>query len=188
MPSANGAAGAGDRPPRPPAAGGAENNRDNRSPDKNPRDDGKDSGLFVIHNADRRLVGTVILFSGAGVELDARAEERLAQVASELRGKPQKIEIRGHAATGSPSGENDQNDAWQVSYARCRAALEFLVRQGIEPERIRLSQGGAHEPYSLDAGPSQQIYNSRVEVYVLGEFAEDLMGTPDQRAKRFLAP
>lgn len=169
--------------------GGSANTAGHRSLNEGLQEnDGRKSGLFVIHNADRRLVGAMILFTESAVELDAIAKDRLMQVAEELRGKPQKIEIRGHAASSRPSPESGGQDAWQMSYARCQATLEFLVRQGIEPERIRLSQGGAYEPCSLEADPSQQAYNSRVEVYVLGEYAENLMGTPDQRAQRFSAP
>jgi chemotaxis protein MotB len=139
----------------------------------------------VIHGGDRRITGTIVLFAEGGAELDAEAKERLAQVASELRGKPQKIEIRGHAARGLPPAGSTGEDPWQISYARCQATRTFLEQHGIEPERIRLSQGGAYEPYSLEVDPSKKVCNSRVEVYVLSELAEDLMGTPAERAKRF---
>ncbi len=153
--------------------------------DKSAKERGDDSGLLMIHAGDRRRVGTVIVFAEGGSELDEKAKDQLTQVSDMLRGKPQKVEIRGHATRGSPSGGGDGNDPWQVSYARCRRAMDFLVEKGITPERIRLSQGGAYEPFSIEADPTQRMYNSRVEVYVLNELTEDFMGTPEERAKHF---
>jgi chemotaxis protein MotB len=144
--------------------------------------------LFVIHNGERRFLGTMILFPEGSAKLDKTAKDRLMQVVNDLRGKPQKIEIRGHATRSSTAPGSAGKDPWQMSYARCQAVMNFLVEHGIGPERIRLSQGGAYEPYSLEADPSRQLYNSRVEVYVLDEYAENLMGTLEERAKRFATP
>ena len=66
--------------------------------------------------------------------------------------------------------------------------MQFLQQQGVEPERFRLSQGGPYEPYSIDQTPTKQAYNSRVEVYMLSRYAEELMGTPEERAARFTNP
>ncbi len=148
----------------------------------------KKPSLFVVHNGDRRYMGTMLLFAEGSSALDEAAKERLMQLVLELRGKPQKIEIRGHATRSSPAPQISAKDPWQLSYARCQAVMKFLVQEGIEPERMRLSQGGAYEPYSLEVDSSQQIYNSRVEVFVLDEYAEDLMGTPEERAKRYANP
>ena len=78
-------------------------------------------------------------------------------VVTELRGKSQKIEIRGHAARTSQSEKQPEKDPWQISYDRCQAVMKFLVQQGIDAERLRLSQGGPYEPYSLDSNPSLQL-------------------------------
>ena len=62
----------------------------------------------------------------------------------ELAGKPHKIEIRGYAVR-RPQGEDGTNtDQWQLCYARCVAAMNYLCQQGIEPNRIRLSQAGVY--------------------------------------------
>jgi chemotaxis protein MotB len=106
----------------------------------------------------------------------------------EVRGLPNKVEIRGHATRRPVSPDGPPQDAWGLSYARCLATMKFLERQGIDPARIRLSQGGPFEPYSLGPAEKQRAYNSRVEVYMLSEYAEDLMGTPEERASRLAEP
>jgi flagellar motor protein MotB len=148
----------------------------------------KKSSLFIIHNGDRRYMGTMILFDEGSAELNETGKDRLLQLLDEVRGKPQKIEIRGHATRRPQLPGRPDKDPWQMSYARCQAVMKFLVKNGIEPERIRLSQGGAYEPYSLQTDPQMQTYNSRVEVYILNEFAENLMGTKEERDKRYGNP
>jgi chemotaxis protein MotB len=160
---------------------------DSKKPDKNLKELLTDkSRLYVIHNGGRNYAGTIVLFPQDSSHLDAEAKDRLIRLLDDIRGKPNKLEVRGHAtrqpsARGSP-GENP----WELSYARCQAVMNFLEKRGVEPERIRLSQSGPYEPYTLQEGSAKQAYNSRVEVYVLDEYAEDLMGTPEERAKRFI--
>lgn len=119
-------------------------------------------------------VGALIVFAEDSDQLDADAKERLRAMAPALIGKPNKIEVRGHATgrplpTGSPF-----TDAWQLSYARCQATLKFLEQEGVEPQRIRLSQAGPHEPNELPDKSDWATQNSRVEVFMLGEFVNDV--------------
>jgi len=148
----------------------------------------KKPSLFVLHDGNQRCMGTMILFAEDSAELDETAKQRLMLVVTELRGKSQKIEIRGHAARTSQSEKHTEKDPWQISYDRCQAVMKFLVNQGIDAERLRLSQGGAYEPYSLDSNPSLHSHNSRVEIYILDEYAENFMGSPEERASRFVTP
>ncbi|MGA2059940.1 MAG: flagellar motor protein MotB [Thermoguttaceae bacterium] len=148
----------------------------------------KKPSMFVLHDGNRRFMGTMILFAEDSAELDDTAKERLMLVITELRGKSQKIEIRGHAARTAQSEKQPEKDPWQISYDRCQAVMKFLVQHGIDAERLRLSQGGAFEPYSLDSNPSLNSHNSRVEIYILDEYAENFMGSPEERAGRFITP
>jgi chemotaxis protein MotB len=161
---------------------------DHKPPDKDLKELLADkSKLYVVHNGDRTLAGTVVLFPEDSSALNAAADDRLIRLLDDLRGKPNKLEIRGHATRRPSAPGGGEKNPWKLSYDRCQAVRKFLEKHGIEPERIRLSQGGPYEPYSLQAGSPNQTYNSRVEVYVLEEYAEDLMGTPEERSKRFIS-
>ena len=144
--------------------------------------------LLAIHSGDERTVGIMVVFAENSTELDDAGKEQLRRLLPEYRGKPHKIEIRGQAANRPLSPGHSDASAWELSYARCRSTMKFLVQNGIEPERIRLSQGGPYEPYSISDDPVVRARNSRVEVYMLSELTEDLVGTPEERAKRFKDP
>jgi chemotaxis protein MotB len=145
-------------------------------------------GFFAVHGGERTMVGTAIVFPEMEAELDQNGKEQLERIVSELRGKPNKIELRGHASRKPLPPESPYQDVWQLTYARCTSALKFLEEKGIPADRIRLCQAGAYEPYTIRVDPDAQRFNSRVEVYVLNEFAEDLVGTSEERNERFRGP
>jgi len=146
------------------------------------------TAFSVLHDGDHQAAGTVVVFEELSAELDPEAEAQLKRLLPFLNGKRNKIELRGHA-TGRPlPPDSPYKDAWQLCYARCQAVLSYYRKQGIEPERFRLSQAGVFEPHTIRVQAEKQAQNSRVEVYVLAELVEDLMGTREERAERFRTP
>ena len=125
-----------------------------------------------------------VLFDEGGSGI-GRSEQATAEAARPGHSRQAvQDQMRGHATQKSLSPGAAQ-DAWRLSYARCLATMSFLQQQGVAAERFRLSQGGPYEPYSIDQTPAKQAYNSRVEVYMLSRYAEELMGTPEERTARF---
>ena len=53
-----------------------------------------------------------------------------------MLGKPNKIEIRGHASKRPFPTDAQFKDAWEISYARCLATMKYLLAKGIGPDRI----------------------------------------------------
>jgi chemotaxis protein MotB len=146
--------------------------------------------VLIMRESDRSSVGTYVYFAETSAELDDVAQARLKRLLPWIMGKPQKIEVRGHAPD-SPSAPSDPRAngassvaAWQLSYARCLAVMKFLEANGIPPHRLRLSQAGPHEPLTTRTEPLWQARNPRVEVFVLNENTQDYFGTRDEREKK----
>jgi chemotaxis protein MotB len=139
----------------------------------------------VLQNRDavKSGVGTMLFFAEDSVELDAKAKQRLDVLIPQIAGKPHKVEIRGHTSKNPPLAKGGFKDAWQMSYARCQAVLKYLAEHGVNPEQVRLSQAGGNEPLTTreDLG---QVRNPRVEVMMLNEWVQDLVGTPKERSQR----
>jgi chemotaxis protein MotB len=138
------------------------------------------SRILAIHGGDRAAFGTLVNFPGDSVQLDATGKELLDLAIPKFVGIPQKIEIRGHVSNQSAV----QNDAWKLSYERSLAVMDYLVKHGIRPSRIRLAQAGAHEPLTISGEAGEMARNSRVDVFLLEEFAEETVGTPEERSFR----
>jgi chemotaxis protein MotB len=117
--------------------------------------------------------GTMLLFPHDSAVLDDAAQSQLNALIPQLLGKPNLIEIRGHASRRPLPVDAPFEDEWQLCYLRCLGTMKFLTERGVDAGRIRLSQAGVSEPYTLRRESAWQRRNSRVEVYVLREFSHD---------------
>lgn len=140
----------------------------------------------IIRPGERANIGAVIFFDESSDELDARAQHDLQQLALSLRGKPQKIEVRGHTSGRPlPPGSPWHSHA-ELAYQRSWHTVRYLVDQlGIDEPRLRISIAGPYEPLSIAADPASQTLNPRVEVFMLDEVVTDLMGTQEEQNQRF---
>jgi chemotaxis protein MotB len=144
--------------------------------------------ITVTHDSKLERVGTVVLFDPKSKKLNKAAQEQLTALAPALRGKRHKIEVRAHAMRGPAEKDGTPNDDWNLTYARCLATMDFLISKGVESDRFRLSQASTYEPMTISGDAENMRKNARVEVYLLDEITEDLVGTKEERAKRFQTP
>jgi chemotaxis protein MotB len=142
---------------------------------------GRKTVTIQLQDGDRSSVGTQIPFAPDSADLADAGRDRLNELVPQLLGKPNKIEIRGHAVRRPASADGAAYDVWQLCYDRCQTTLKYLVDKGVEAERIRLSQAGAFEPR---AGADPQSDNSRVEVYLLGEYVKETKPTRTEKDER----
>ena len=82
----------------------------------------------------------------------------LDEIAAELAGKPQKIEVRGFAADSS------------LSHRRARRVMAELVNRGVREGRFRLRTGGAETATAAGRPPRPA---DRAEVWALDVLATD---------------
>lgn len=142
--------------------------------------------LHIFERLDRtRAVGTMIVFGVNSVELTKQAHIQLSALIPDLLGKPNKVEIRGHAVRGSLPPGSPYKDLWELSFARSTATMNYLIAHGIEPDRIRLSQDAAYEPYTHEGNEAEDPRNARVEIFAIDELAHAFKQTIDQRAGGF---
>ena len=117
--------------------------------------------------------GGCIFFDDYSVNLTPQQKKQLERVATDIAGKPQKIEIRGHASRRPLPADSPYHDHWDLAYARCRTVMEYLISLGIDPKRIRMSVAGNQEPGLPNQGDLPAGGTSRVEIFMLNEFVED---------------
>lgn len=137
-----------------------------------------------IAMGENSTVGTQIPFSEEAAELDERGRQALDQLTPVLAGKLCKIEIRGHASRRPASPDSPFADPWELSYARSKSVMKYLLEKGIDPRCIRLSQSGANEPNLLVNHATDRVQNARVEVFVLNEFVTDPSEVKQRRNDR----
>lgn len=133
--------------------------------------------VHFLQDGDRSTPAIVVSFDESSAELSDRAKDELDRLIPTLLGKVNMVEVRGHSTRRPLPESSPYRDLWELCYARCQAVTEYLESHGIEPERIRLSQSNAFEPISRQIEMAWQNENSRVEVFLLNELANELPGT-----------
>ena len=131
----------------------------------------------TIRPGTRTAIGTVVPFEARSDGLSPAGRAALDAVAPLLRGKPQKIELRGHAPAVYGPPNEPEPDWWDLAYQRARHVMDYLATvHGLDPQRMRISVAGPYEPLARDRLEANQE-NPRVEVWLLDETAGDLRAT-----------
>lgn len=124
-----------------------------------------DLKVNIIMNEYTRTYNLDVLFDSGDHKLDLEDMNNLAHLLSSLRGNPNmKIEIAAHTDN---VGKDENN--MRLSHLRAKSVKEFLVKEGIEENRI-LSKGyGEAKPIADNATAEGRAKNRRVEVRVITE-------------------
>ena len=147
---------------------------------------GEDPHVRIVRPGQMTAIGSVVFFEVGSANLDQAAQQVLRQVAESLRGKPQKIEVRGHVSAEFAARTAGTQEALMLGFQRAAAVERFLVtEEGIQAERFRLSSAGNSEPMRRVGGDAR-AKNPRVEVFMLDEKQNERQGTASERAAEVL--
>ena len=145
---------------------------------------GEEERVRIVRPGRNTAIGTVIFFQSGETELSEKAKVALDREVEQLVGKPQKIEIRGHA--GQELAE-DPKAAFQLGTIRAQAVFTYLQQQhDVHPSRMRVSSAGSYEPMHMSNSSEEMAKNQRVEVFLLEETVADVQGTPEERQQRIV--
>lgn len=120
---------------------------------------------------DRFIFQSEVLFDPANAQLSDAAKQRLATVASALKDIAAKIpadipwvlRVDGHTDK-RPINTAQFPSNWELSTARAISVVNFLISQGIPPDRLAAAGFGEYQP--IDPGDSDDAYrkNRRIEL------------------------
>jgi chemotaxis protein MotB len=131
---------------------------------------------------DQGILGGRIYFNGSSAAIDGAESNKLHDVAEDLIGKNQRVEVRGHASRQPLPKNSPYRDSLDLAYARARSVRDALVAQGVEARRIRLGVAGDNEPIESDDGNLLPIrHNARVEIHMLHEYTQPPGSDPQHR-------
>lgn len=143
---------------------------------------GEDPTVRIVRPGQMTAVGSVVFFEIGSDTISKAADEAIAKLADQLRGKPQKIEVRGHVSAEFAARTEGTDEAVMLGFRRAVAVRRILVdREGLSSNRIRVSTAAESEPMSKTGRSSAIARNPRVEVFMLDETVEDLHGTAEER-------
>jgi chemotaxis protein MotB len=129
-------------------------------------------------------LGGSVYFDELAVDPGNAQKANLKRIADAAAGKPQKIEVLGHATRRPLPPDCPYRDPWDLAYARCRRVTELLAAMGIDPQRIRMGVAGATEPVPRQDPRAYARQNSRVDIYLLDILVTDFAHPGDEVAAR----
>lgn len=137
--------------------------------------EGPDVRVYRTREGNSLQIGEPLHFAAGSVELSDEARRRLHDIASEIAGKPNKIELRGHAAPEPLSETAAVADKTRLSYERARNVLRYLEELGVDHARLRVAAVADLEPLPESGDESSQKHD-RVQVVMLDVFSDELVG------------
>ena len=143
---------------------------------------GEEPLVRIVRPGQLTAVGSVIFFEMGSDKLSETNYGVLKNLASQLRGKPQKVEIRGHVSAEFAARTEGTDQAILLGVKRAAAVRRYLVDvEGLQSPRFRISSAADSEPMSTSGRGGSITQSPRVEVFMLDETVEDLLGTADER-------
>lgn len=141
---------------------------------------GVEATVSRVHDGLMFTIGGNLAFAPGSAEILESARPELLKVAALLRGRNNKIEIRGHAASKPLTPESGFEDLWDLSYARAKSVMQFLVDEGGLRRQVLVVEARAdNEPVAPRTySPEAQTANRRVEIILTESLVDDLHPDP----------
>lgn len=140
-------------------------------------------GMFYrvkkVRDGAELTIGGPIAFDRFSAKIKPELNALLAKLVHELRGRNNKLEIRGHATSEPIPPDLGYRDPFELGYARARAVADRLIELGVDPRALRISSAGAHEPVLKQTyTDDRRNANRRVEVVVSQALISDYIALP----------
>jgi len=120
-------------------------------------------------------VGGPSTFEPASAELTPDVRAELRKVAVMLKGRRNKVIVRGHAAAKHLAPDGPWRDLDHLSFARASAVARALVELGVEDRMLRIEAAGIREPVRPRAvDPSDLAENRRVEIIMTTQLVDEV--------------
>jgi chemotaxis protein MotB len=121
--------------------------------------------IRIPGQGEKVVIGGALYFGPGNADLPPEQKARLKAVAAEMAGKPQEIEVVGHASPQPLPAKSAYRDRWDLAYARCRRVAEALAEMKVDQDRVRLGVVRA-EVLPAAAASGQPTEDCRVDIYL----------------------
>ena len=123
---------------------------------------------------DRFVFQSEVLFSIGSVEIGQKGQLEMVTLASTLveieKSLPTDIDwilqIEGHTDNLPVKEGQTYKDNWELSTKRALSVLRFLIKQGINPNRLSASGYGSFQPIDINNNANARKKNRRIEMTI----------------------
>ena len=146
---------------------------------------GKQTKVSRVHDGLMFTIGGTLTFEPSSAEITPGMRDELVKVAKLLRGRNNKVAVRGHSARTEPEDGSGIRDGRDLSYYRARAVADLLITEGgLQPERLIVDARGDTEPLvARGYSDAELTENRRVEVIMLEVMMNELHSDPNSASE-----
>jgi chemotaxis protein MotB len=112
------------------------------------------------------LVTDKAVFRKGQVDLTPEAEHILGTVIASLKSMPNQILVEGHTCN-LPTASEAYPSNWHLSAARASNVACYLIREGIDPQRLTVAGYADSRPLVPNTSERNRAMNRRVDIVVL---------------------
>ena len=131
-----------------------------------------DFGVRVTSRQVRLTLPNPVLFGEGSARLSPDAGAVLAPLARLFSECSNPILVEGHTDDVRIVGGRFRSN-WELSAARSFAVVEFLIAQGLEPERFQARGYGEYKPAASNLTAEGRGQNRRIEISLIRETRKD---------------
>jgi chemotaxis protein MotB len=131
-----------------------------------------DFGVRVTSQQVRLTLPSPVLFNEGSARLSPDAGAVLAPLARLFAECSNPILVEGHTDDVRIVGGRFRSN-WELSAARSFAVVEFLMAQGLAPERFDARGYGQYKPVASNLTPEGRGQNRRIEISLIRETRKD---------------
>lgn len=121
---------------------------------------------------DRFVFQSEVLFPSGQAEISDTGKQEMAKLASVLLDIAKQIpsdinwvlRVDGHTDDVPLSGNGRYSDNWELSTARATSVVEYLITQGVPPNRLMAAGFGQYQPIAEGDSPEVRAQNRRIEL------------------------
>jgi len=128
--------------------------------------------IRIPGRGDRVVIGGVVSFNAASVNLPKKQKQWLGVIAEELAGKPQQIEVVGYMSPKPLPQGSPYRDRYDLAYARCREVSQLLAGMDIERRRIAIKVVQAADSQPTADASQETPQDERVDIYLTDTIAD----------------
>lgn len=142
--------------------------------------EGDEPEVMSIRKGNQAVIGGRVVFAAGDAALDDEARRVLDQIVPLIKGYRYVIMVKGHTALDDFPENTPEHEKLDLSIRRAKAAADYLVSKGVEPDILRVLGCSTFEPVARRAYlPAVRQLNRRVEVEATQTLVRDLQDSPE---------
>jgi chemotaxis protein MotB len=113
-----------------------------------------------------------VLFDPGRTDIKTAGKEAIAQLTTALQAiDARKFQVAGHT-DNTPIHTSKFPSNWELSTARAVVVVNFMIKSGMEPQRLSAAGFADNDPVAPNDTPDGKAQNRRIEVELLPNLEE----------------